>query len=133
MRAEALGGMAASDIANKMVADAVGCEPVSGPESLLTGNFTGNFAIIWPYGRYEQQETTVLQPLPERFPTEPIRENSSINRERKTQSREWRPRQCKRPFLAYLICSRLDLQMREEPDEQKGPRIRYGEAFGETR
>jgi hypothetical protein len=29
MRAEALGGMAASDIANKMVADAVGCEPVS--------------------------------------------------------------------------------------------------------
>jgi hypothetical protein len=37
---------------------------------------TGNFAIIRPHGRYDQQETTVLQLLPERFPTKPIRENS---------------------------------------------------------
>jgi hypothetical protein len=44
--------------------------------SLLTGNFTGNFAIIRPHGRYDQQETTVLPLLPERFPTKPIKENS---------------------------------------------------------
>jgi hypothetical protein len=61
--------------------------------SLLTGNFTGNFAIIRSHGRYEQQETTLLQPFPERFPAESIRENSLTNRERKTQSRERRPRQ----------------------------------------
>lgn len=53
--------------------------------SLPTGNFIGNFATIRPHGRYEQQETTVLQPLLELFPTEPIRENSLTNRERKTR------------------------------------------------
>ena len=42
--------------------------------SLLIGNFTGNFAMIRPNTRYEQQEITVLQPLPEQFPTEPIKE-----------------------------------------------------------
>ena len=36
--------------------------PVSGPNSLLTGNFTGNFANFGPQDLYTLQEAPVPQP-----------------------------------------------------------------------
>jgi hypothetical protein len=43
--------------------------------SLVSGNFTGNFAILGLRDTIEDQETAALQPLPEQFPTRIIREN----------------------------------------------------------
>jgi hypothetical protein len=42
--------------------------------SLVSGNFTGNFAILGLRDTIEDQETAALQPLPEQFPTQIIRE-----------------------------------------------------------
>ena len=43
--------------------------------SLLTENFTGNFAILKLRDSIWYQETAALQPLPEQFPTQINREN----------------------------------------------------------
>jgi hypothetical protein len=51
------------------------------PNSLLTGNFTGNFAISGLREPIPEQETAALQRFPEQFPTQINRENISRNRE----------------------------------------------------
>jgi len=43
--------------------------------SLLTGNFTGNFAILELRDPIWYQETAALQPLSEQFPTQVNRDN----------------------------------------------------------
>jgi hypothetical protein len=80
--------------------------------SLLTGNFTGNFAISGLPKPISQQETAAPQSLFAQFPTQINRENISRNREFFAGIREFSER-CKRPFLARLfprgsdaICSR---------------------------
>ena len=60
---------------------AVSCEPVSKQISLVSGNFTGNFAILGFRYAIEYQETTALQPLLEQFPTQIISENILKNSE----------------------------------------------------
>src|ERR1700738_1896541 len=49
--------------------------------SLLTGNFTGNFAISGLPAPIPERGTAVLQPLVEQFPGQNIRETISENRE----------------------------------------------------
>ena len=49
--------------------------------SLVSGNFKGNFAILGLRDTIEHQETAALQPLLEQFPTQISREKISINRE----------------------------------------------------
>jgi hypothetical protein len=49
--------------------------------SLVSGNFTGNFAILGLRGTIEYQETAALQSLLEQFPTQIISENISKNSE----------------------------------------------------
>ena len=56
-------------------------EPVSGGNSLVTGNFTGNFAILGLRDTITCQETAALQPLLEQFPTQIISENILENSE----------------------------------------------------
>jgi hypothetical protein len=58
--------------------------------SLLTGNFTGNFAIFRPQEAVLEQEAAVLQLLLERFPTQINRENILKNREYYSRNRESR-------------------------------------------
>jgi hypothetical protein len=53
--------------------------------SLLTGNFTGNFAISGLEDRISEQETAVLQRFFSQFPTKFNRENIFENRELKNQ------------------------------------------------
>jgi hypothetical protein len=80
------------------------------PISLLTGNFTGNFAILVPRGPISLHETPVLQPFLEQFPTQTNRENILRNREFLAGNREFlaskmllvRKRR-KRPFLTHLF------------------------------
>jgi hypothetical protein len=57
--------------------------------SLLTGNFTGNFAILRVPQTFSEQVTAALQPLFEKFPTQINRENISGNREFLTGNREF--------------------------------------------
>jgi hypothetical protein len=57
--------------------------------SLLTGNFTGNFAISGPQDRISEQETAALQRLFVKFPTEINRENLSKNRDFSADNREF--------------------------------------------
>jgi hypothetical protein len=55
--------------------DAVVIAPVSAQiPCYLTGNFTGNFGILGTPGAMFWQETIVLQPLLEQFPTPTNRE-----------------------------------------------------------
>jgi hypothetical protein len=49
--------------------------------SLVSGNFTGNFAILGLRDTILYQETATLQPLLEQFPTQIIRENILKNKE----------------------------------------------------
>lgn len=51
-----------------MAGVAVGFEPVSSVDSLLTGNFTGKFAIPDPKMPILEQETAAPQRLLEQFP-----------------------------------------------------------------
>jgi hypothetical protein len=60
---------------------AVSCEPVSKQISLVSGNFTGNFAILGFRYAIEYQKTPALQPLLEQFPTQIISENILKNSE----------------------------------------------------
>src|SRR5258707_15889692 len=57
--------------------------------SLQTGNFTGNFAILKPRDTIWYQETAALQPLPEQFPTQINRENILRIRELSSGNREF--------------------------------------------
>jgi len=66
--------------------------------SLLTGNFTGNFAISGLPAPIPERETAVLQPLVEQFPGQNIRENISENRECFADNREFHLQNRKRPF-----------------------------------
>ena len=61
--------------------DAVGFEPVSTQNSLLTGNFTGNSSISGLLGRILTQETPVPQPPFQQFPKRINRENIFRNRD----------------------------------------------------
>jgi len=49
--------------------------------SLVSGNFTGNFAILGLRDTILCQETAALQPLLEQFPTQIISENILENSE----------------------------------------------------
>src|SRR5258707_8161464 len=64
-----------------MVVCAVRFERVSGGNSLLTGKLTGNFAILGPQKPISLHETTVLQRLFTKFPTQINRENILKKRE----------------------------------------------------
>jgi hypothetical protein len=57
--------------------------------SLLTGNFTGKFAILVPQKPISLHETAVLQRLFDQFPTQINRENISKNREFLAVNREF--------------------------------------------
>jgi hypothetical protein len=70
--------------------------------SLLTGNFTGNFAISGLPAPIPERETAVLQPLVEQFPGQNIREKISENRECFADNREFHLQNRKRPFLTHL-------------------------------
>jgi hypothetical protein len=73
-------------------------------DSLLTGNFTGNFAILARRDRAFWPESAALQPLLRRFPIQPNREIFSGNREFSSCNRECRWYAGKRPFLAHFSC-----------------------------
>jgi hypothetical protein len=72
-----------------MVVCAVRYEPVSTCNSLLTGKLTGNFAILGPQKPISLHETTVLQRLFTKFPTQINRENILKNREFLSGNREF--------------------------------------------
>jgi len=57
--------------------------------SLLSGNLTGNSAILRPVESFSAQETAVLQPLMEQFPTQINREIISVNRDFQSSNREF--------------------------------------------
>jgi hypothetical protein len=86
-----------------MVVCAVRYEPVSGGNSLLTGKLTGNFAILGPQKPISLHETTVLQRLFTKFPTQINRENILKNREFLSGNREFHCKVRKRPFLGRLF------------------------------
>jgi hypothetical protein len=86
-----------------MVVCAVGYEPVSGGNSLLTGKLTVNFAIPGPQKLISLHETIVLQLLFTKFPTQINRENILKNREFLNGNREFRLQGGKRPFLGRLF------------------------------
>jgi hypothetical protein len=58
-----------------LAGDAALIAPVSTQIPLLSGNFTGNFAILAPQKPISLHETAVLQRLCEQFPTQISREN----------------------------------------------------------
>src|SRR5258705_6772582 len=62
-----------------MVVCAVRYEPVSTCNSLLTGKLTGNFTFLGPQKPISLHETTVLQRLFTKFPTQINRENTLKN------------------------------------------------------
>ena len=68
--------------------------------SLLTGNFTGNFAILVPCAPGSTQDTAVLQRFLAQFPKQIIREKISKNKEFLGRIREFDMQNGKRPFLA---------------------------------
>jgi hypothetical protein len=76
------------------------------PNSLLTGNFTGNFAIFGFQNALLEQEVAVPQRPLAQFPTRINRENILKNREFLFDNREFVSSGGKRPFLAHF-CSGL--------------------------
>jgi hypothetical protein len=73
------------------------------PNSLLTGNFTGNFAISGLREPMPEQETAALQRFPEQFPKQINSENISMIREFLRDNRESIRQTRKRPFLTRLF------------------------------
>ena len=71
-----------------LAGDAVLIAPVSRQNSLLTGNFTGNFAKSDLQDGFILQETPVLQPFLSLFPTQNNREKIRENREFFQNNRE---------------------------------------------
>src|SRR5215510_3218317 len=61
--------------------DAVSCELVSAPNSLLTGKLTGNFAESGPLLRFRRPINEPIQRLAAKFPTQHNREFFRDNRE----------------------------------------------------
>jgi hypothetical protein len=59
------------------------------PISLLSGNLTGNFAILGPQKPISLHETTVLQRLLAKFPTQINRENILKNGEFSSGNRDF--------------------------------------------
>jgi hypothetical protein len=57
--------------------------------SLVSGNFTGNFSILGLRDTIWSQETAVPQPFLEQFPTQINRENISTKREFSAGNREF--------------------------------------------
>jgi hypothetical protein len=86
-----------------VVVCAVRYEPVSGGNSLLTGKLTGNLAIQGPQKPISLHETTVLQRLFKKFPTQINRENILKNTEFLSGNREFHCKVRKRPFLARFV------------------------------
>src|SRR5262249_13183336 len=65
---------AASSSRDCVADDAVSCEPVSAPNSLLTGKLTGNFANSGPQQRFPHLINEQIQRLAAKFPTQRNRE-----------------------------------------------------------
>jgi hypothetical protein len=86
--------------------------------SLLTGNFTGNFSILRLYGPISEQESAVLQSLLGQFPTQINRENISVNREYFASNREFATGM---PFKATFAVS--NEQVRTDRSWEAGGRI----------
>jgi hypothetical protein len=64
-----------------LAGDTVQIAPVSSPNSLQTGNFTGKIAVLRPGQPVSNEETPVPQRPFEQFPTRINREDISKNRE----------------------------------------------------
>jgi hypothetical protein len=62
------------------------------PNSLLTGNFTGKFAVLGLFAPNWCRETTVPQAFLAQFPIQTIRENILKIREFRTSNREFFPK-----------------------------------------
>ena len=69
--------------------DAVSCELVSAPNSLLTGKLTGNFANSGPQQRFPHLINEPIQRLAAKFPTQRNRNFCSHNREFFRDNREF--------------------------------------------
>jgi hypothetical protein len=82
----------------RVAGDAVLIAPVSGRNSLQTGNFTGNFAEFGPKEMLAMQETPLSQRFLARFPTKIIREIIFNNRDFSALTREHRTR-FRRPLV----------------------------------
>jgi hypothetical protein len=67
-----------------------GAQPNLHRNSLVTGNFTGNFAYFSCERLTLIREVPLLQAFLEQFPTKPIRENNLKNRETTAESWELR-------------------------------------------
>ena len=70
-----------SATAECVAVDAVRCEPVSDANSLLTGNLTGNFEKIGPFGAKSRAKRTEYQNVRREFPKSLNRELFLANRE----------------------------------------------------
>src|SRR5438105_4323882 len=73
---------------HRLAGGAVVIAPVSKANSLLTGNFTGNLAILRLQNRFGSERPPVLQGFFARFPTQVNRENISKIREFLSRNRE---------------------------------------------
>jgi hypothetical protein len=74
-----------------VVEDAVGFEPVSTWNSLLTGKITGNFADSGPRSRFWRLVSQQTQSLAVKFPTQRNRDFFRRNRELISKNREFQP------------------------------------------
>jgi len=72
--------------------------------SLLTGNFTGNFSILGPETPISLRKAAALQRLLAQFPKQINRENLSKNREFSTDNREFH-----RPKSEPIMASYCDV------------------------
>jgi hypothetical protein len=85
-----------------MVVCAVGYEPVSACNSLLTGKLTGKFCDLGLLEAISAQKTPVPQRFPGNFPAKINREIIFGNREISGPNREICIVRGKRPFLTHL-------------------------------
>jgi hypothetical protein len=74
-----------------VVVDAVTYEPVSTPETLLTGKLTGNFAKFACWAQFCTLTREQIQRLAAKFPTQQNREFLQKNREFVRANREFEP------------------------------------------
>jgi hypothetical protein len=88
---------------HRLAGDPVLIAPVSLGKFQVSGNFTGNFAILGLRDTLWYQETAALQPLLEQFPTQIIRENILRIREFLNGIRKLQASIRKRPFLTHLF------------------------------
>jgi hypothetical protein len=107
--------------------DAVQCEPVSAPNSLLTGKITGKFAKLGPSQLLHCLVASEFRPLWPNFPKQSNREFGRENREAITQNREVirpqvdpSPAQIKSGSAAGAERRDLELSWRRSPIRQCG-------------